>query len=1120
MKRAFLLMSGGLMLAGQVMAANYEVYPGSAFYLNQMLDRSSWSFVADHCNGLYHHPVGFNDLTNAEEEIYTAHFTNRFAMVEGDMGSGSTTGDVANLQRMQALGLTPVAAFVNRPSTNLAVWRQLIRNNAAQGAPTYEMLAPHRLDDSPLGWFDPIRDYARANMVVPGCIGSGVDAPVHLYVHEGAAYRQTIHDLRDWSVANGRRFNYLVSPNNSYNAALLADTQFTVRDLEDKGHEPDVYGVVLYGERPVDLTPEKNNVNGVDHPATTITGLAYYLIKHRDGEPGTLDLVARRNAVDHGAGVISPVIGAPSQTVSLPTAAPSTWTIRMQNNSPWLDYAGVLRARVAGATGNWQVAFSANDTDVTQAVVSERGRKFLADERWMPGTTREINMTVTPTVASPGGFKLILEALPHGMIDHALDVLSFESGAAGNTPPTLAIEARPRITREALPLGPIWFTCGDAETPSTSLVVSAVSSNNKLVPPSGITFGQSGIQRWLRMVPAPGQSGQADISVTVSDGTLATTRILTVNVDRTTVLPVIKENNTIHLDQASSWAGGGTPGLADQAVWDSTVTGANSTSVAAPLAIAGIRVSNPGGNVTIHAESGLSIGVSGVDLGTSTRDLFLSGNITLDEAATWNTASNRLIRVSNGISGPGGLTKSGNGRLELLGNDTFAAPFILNSGEVVKQGSGGQSSTTISGNSILRVSHSGAFGSGGLSISAANSSTGRLEISGGIQVLAGKSVTINARSSNTDAIVSNGDNTFGGNISLSTGGSLCALNSQTGTLTLSGALGSIATGNRNCTLRGSATGIFTGSITDGSGLVGVIKSGPGKWILAGAHTFSGAVLVQEGSLVVNSALPVQPVTVAAESSLSGSGTLGGDVSVSGFHSPGDGSGAQTFGGTLAYTAGSTLVWELGGNNGPADSIVAQTVSFDSASRLDIVTHLPGGTVDYADTFWKQPRQWTVLTASDITGAPVINTISNDSTGKPAAPFGHWRILPSATSLMLAWTPADPFDGWLYAFFGGAWNDPLIAGLDPDGDGWTNRDEWIVGTRPDDPASRFTVSTAGTGISFSRIPGRSHEVLTATDPAGPWLHHADAPAGEGPVTIPAPPDPGPRRFYRVAIRIVP
>ena len=92
----------GHAMAPRAQAANYEVYPGSAFYLPQMLDRSQWPFVAEFCSGLYHHPVGFNDLDATQEATYTGHFTNRFAMVEGDMGSGSTTGEPSALLRMMS----------------------------------------------------------------------------------------------------------------------------------------------------------------------------------------------------------------------------------------------------------------------------------------------------------------------------------------------------------------------------------------------------------------------------------------------------------------------------------------------------------------------------------------------------------------------------------------------------------------------------------------------------------------------------------------------------------------------------------------------------------------------------------------------------------------------------------------------------------------------------------------------------------------------------------------------------------------------------------------------------------------------------------------------------------
>lgn len=1109
-------------LAGSCPATNYEVYPGSAFYMDQMLDRSLWSFVATNANGLYHHPVGFGELSDQEEEIYTSHFTSRFAMVEGDMGNGSTTGDVANLQRMWALGLTPVAAFVNRPSTNLAVWRQLVRNNAAQGAPTYEMLAPHRLDDLPLGWFDPSRDYARANMLVTGCIGSGVDAPVYLFANEGAAYRQTIYDLRDWSVANGRRFNYLVSPNNSYNEALLEDTMFLVRDLEDKGHEPDVYGVVLYGARPVDLTPEKTTIAGVDHPATTITGVAYYLLKHRDGEPGTLDLHARRNGTDHGLNVASPVLAQPAQTITLPPGAASTWTLRFANTSPWLDYAGVLRARPTGATADWNFTFTSGSQNISAAVLSARGRKCLGPERWMPGTTREITLTATPLVANPGNIKLVVEALPHGMIDHALDTLCFQHGASVNTPPTLALEVRPVVTRENLPLHPIWFTCGDAETPSPSLAISATSSNPSLVPVSSIVFGQNGIQRWMRISPAAGQWGSATIAVTTGDGIASTTQSFTLTVDRTTVLPVVKANNTNNLETGSSWTGGITPGANDLAVWDATVTGANATVVDSPIGFSGLRITNPGGPVTIQANANLGLGLSGLDLSASTRDLFLGGTISLDEAATWNIATGRLVRATSGIGGPGGITKSGNGTLDLLGNDGFSGPFIASAGTTVKTGSGAQSSTTVSGNAILRVSHSGGFGAGGLNITASNTSTARVEISGGISVLAGRMVTINSRTSNTDAIISTGDNTLAGNINISTGGSLCAIASQSGHLIVSGTLGSIATGNRTYTLRGAGDGTVTGAITNGSGVVGLAKSGSGRWTLAGNPAFTGQVSIQQGALAINAPLPSQQVAVSANAHLLGNAGLGGQVTVAGNHSPGDGFGSQEITGPLSYTAGSALVWQIGGHGAPVDLLTAGALEFAPDSRVDIAANAPGSSVDYTSAYWDAPRQWTVVQAASRNGIPVIGVVSADAFGHPAAPFGQWSITASGNHVVANWTPSDPFFGWLYSYFGNDWNTPGIAGagVDADGDGWSNGEEWVTGSSPADPGSSFVATASGKGVAFTRLAGRSYEVLTATTPAGPWNHHAFAPAGTGPIVIAPPSSPGSNRFYKIAIRLVP
>lgn len=1099
-------------------AANYEVYPGSAFYLTQMLDRSQWSYVATQSNGLYHHPVGFNDLDVAQETTYTSHFTNRFAMVEGDMGSGSTTGDVASLQLMTSYGLTPVAAFVNRPSSNLATWKQLVRNNAAAGAPTYEMLAPHRLDDTALGWNDPLWNYARSNMGIAGCVGSGVDAPVNLFVNQGAAYRQSIYDMRDWTVANGKKFNYLISPNNSYNAALLADTQATVRAMEDTGHEPDVYGVVLYGLRPVDLTPEKVTVNGVDQAATTITGLAYWLLKHRDGEPGTLDLSAIRSPTTYAAGVTNPTLSDPAQVIPVSTTASRTFTLRMNNTSPWLDYAGVLRARAQGSVQDWTITFTKDSQDITAAMLSADGKLFVGADRWMPGTQREISVTITPN-GTPGPLKLIVEALPHAGVDHALDVISFESATVGNTPPTLALYTIPQITREALPFGPLWFTCGDAETLSTALTITATSSDTLLVPNANITLGQSGIQRWIRVSPAIGKWGTSTISVTASDGTASVTKSFVLTVERTTVLPVVKANNLFNLELTDSWQGAVTPGITDQAVWDATVTGPNSVNLGTNLDLGGLRVTSPGGDVTIGGAARLTLGTAGVDLSTSARSLFLDAPIHVEESAAWNIAINRLVRVAQGVGGSGAISKSGSGRLELLGADTFTGPLSVSAGELVKTGAGAQSATTISTNGLLRISHSAAFGAGGLSITTANSSTGRLELTGGISVLTGKSVSINSRSSNSDAITSlSGNNTFGGNISLGTGGSLYAFNSTAGVLTLSGSLTSAATGSRNFTLRGASDGLMTGAISDGVGIVGVIKSGSGSWTLSGNHSFSGPVSHQQGTLKIMTALPTQDMTVSTGATLSGSGALGGSVSIAGIHSPGDGVGTQSVSGPLAYQSTSSIRMELAGQSTTADTVHASVVAVTAGARIDPVATA----VDFLQPFWRETRQWPVITSTSLSGVFSLGVSSLDSLGRPSQPFGVFSLAQSPAGVNLVWTPAPPFQVWQYENFGNSWNDPLTAGpdRDPDGDGWSNQDEWISGTLPNNSASLLAATISSNAISFHRAAGRSYRVESSNNLASGWTTHSQVPVGTGLISIPVPPGSSPRTFYRIAVSINP
>ncbi|MEN8129958.1 MAG: Ig-like domain-containing protein [Pseudomonadota bacterium] len=75
-----------------------------------------------------------------------------------------------------------------------------------------------------------------------------------------------------------------------------------------------------------------------------------------------------------------------------------------------------------------------------------------------------------------------------------------------------------QLTRENIPVGPISFTLGDAETPADSLKVSAISSNQALILNTSIVLGGSGANRTTTLLPAQNQSGTTTISMSVSDG--------------------------------------------------------------------------------------------------------------------------------------------------------------------------------------------------------------------------------------------------------------------------------------------------------------------------------------------------------------------------------------------------------------------------------------------------------------------------------------------------------------------------------------------------------------------------------------------------------------------------
>lgn len=98
----------------------------------------------------------------------------------------------------------------------------------------------------------------------------------------------------------------------------------------------------------------------------------------------------------------------------------------------------------------------------------------------------------------------------------------------------------------------ISFSVSDRETDSSNLVVTVSSSNNKLVPASGMSLGGSGTNRSLQITPAADETGVAWVTVVVHDGVYSTSDFFQLKVVRNQIITLWNFNSNPPDDNTST----------------------------------------------------------------------------------------------------------------------------------------------------------------------------------------------------------------------------------------------------------------------------------------------------------------------------------------------------------------------------------------------------------------------------------------------------------------------------------------------------------------------------------------------------------------------------------------
>lgn len=206
-----------------------------------------------------------------------------------------------------------------------------------------------------------------------------------------------------------------------------------------------------------------------------------------------------------------------------------------------------------------------------------------------------------------------------------------------------------------------------------------------------------------------------------------------------------------------------------------------------------------------------------------------------------------------------------------------------------------------------------------------------------------------------------------------------------------------------------------------SGSLSVTKSGSGRLVFDYENTYTGLTTVADGTLKVGnasgSATGSGKVIVDRLGTLIGSGTVSGDVEISGTISPGDASVATLSTGSQTWKNEGVYAWEIQSLSGPTGSTwdllrIDGDLSIESTLENPFTIAITTLTLEgqagllqgFSDT---QNYSWTIVTVTGSIGPWSMSQIFLDVSGFANDPIGTFSLTQDDKDLNLVYTVPEP-----------------------------------------------------------------------------------------------------------------